>query len=188
MLRYDDIIREIRRGTQNIADSAVASSQAEQRVMYGEPHKIQKVINVRHENNQGNYSVTRNQLQTLVDLVSELKAMIMADQTIQANARMELQRYISTVQGTQALAIVSSKCSIDHKSVFKHSLHMRDKYLLRSSGKGSPFWRSSRLQSSNTSLCSSIIFLKVTLRDKHLLQCFCTNLIEQLLNARITAL
>ena len=90
-LRYDDLLEDIRRATRKIADLAIASSQAEQRDMH-------------HE------------IQALRVLVTQFKEDMVLGQSIQASTLLECRHALSDIQLTQALTLISSACSVDHKS------------------------------------------------------------------------
>ena len=163
-LRYDDLIEDIRRATRNIADLAITSSQAEQR-------------DIHHE------------LRALTSLVKQLKEDMLLDQSIKASALLECRHAVSDIQLTQALALVSSACRVDYKSSFQAWLLIRDKHRLASNrSKCTPFWTSYELHAWNTTQHSSLITLRATVKNRFYIRDFCTNVIEQLLNARIAVL
>lgn len=163
-LRYDDLIKDIQRATQSIANLAITSSQAEQR-------------DIHHE------------LRALTSLVKQVKEDMLLDQSIKASALLECRHALSDIQLTQALALVSSACSVDYKSSLQASLLIRNKHRLVSNrSKCTPLWTSSELHAWNTSQHSSLITLRATFKTRFYIRDFCTNVIEQLLNARIAVL
>jgi len=186
-LRYGDLIKEIYRATRSIADSAVASSQAEQRDMHDELRAIRNIADSAIATSQAEQRDMRNELRALTDLVKHLRESMLLDRSVNARARIDFPR-LSDIQLTQALSTISSVCRVDHKSNFQASLLLRDKRRFTSSSKCTPFWRSPELQSWNTAQHSSLILLKTTFRDRHHVRDFCTSVIEQLTKARIAVL
>ena len=163
-LRYDDLLEDIRRATQRIADLAITSSQAEQRDMH-------------HE------------LQALTLAVKQLKEDMLLDQSIKASTLLECRHALSDIQFEQALICVSSACRVDHKSTLQASLLVRDKHrFLSHKTKCAPFWLSSELRAWNVSQQSSLITLRTPFKNRFYIRDFCTNIIEQLHNARIAVL
>ena len=163
-LRYDDLLEEIRRGTRGIADLAITSSQAEQRDMH-------------HE------------LRALANVVKQLREDMLLDQSLKASTLLECRHALSDLQFAQALTFVSSACNVDHKSTLQASLLMRDKHRLVSyRTKCPPFWLSSELHAWNISQQSSLITLRAPFKNRFSIRDFCTNVIEQLHNARVAVL
>jgi len=163
-LRYDDLIGDIRRATRGIADLAITSCQAEQR-------------DVHHE------------LQALALLVKQLREDVLLDQSIKASTLLNCENSLSDIQLMQALALVSSACSVDYKSSFQTSLLIRDKHPLASNrSKHNPFLMSSKLHTWNTSQSSSVVTLRATFKDRFYIGHFCTNVIEQLRSTDIDTL
>ena len=163
-LRYDDLIEDIRSATRSIADLAITSSQAEQRDIHEE-------------------------LRALTVLVKQLKEDMLLDQSLKASTLLECRQALSDVQLMQALSLVSSSFSVDYKSSLQASLLIRDKHRLSSNRpKCAPVWMSSELHAWNTSQHSSLITLRATFKNRFHIRDFCTNVIEQLLNAHIAVL
>ena len=163
-LRYDDLLEDMRQATRRIADLAITSSQAEQRDMHQE-------------------------LRTLTQVVRQLKEDVLLDQSLKASTLLECRNALSDIQFTQALTLVSSACSVDHKSTLRASLLMRDKHRLVSyRSKCPPFWLSSELHTWNGSQHSSLVTLRASFKNRFYIRDFCVNVIEQLHNARVAVL
>ena len=158
-LRYDDLLEDIRRATRKIADLAIASSQAEQRDMH-------------HE------------IQALRVLVTHFKEDMILGQSIQASTLLECRHALSDIQLTQALTLISSACSVNHKSSLQASLLIRDKHrFIANRSKCSPFWTSSELHAWNVGQRSSSITIRASFKNRFYIRDFCTNIIQQLRNA-----
>lgn len=115
-------------------------------------------------------------------LVDEVKGLIISDQAIGHNECTQIHHSLSSIQSTQALPIISSQCIIDHQSSLQSARILRDRRRFTARPNGTPFWMSPRLQSWNQSPSSALL---AALRDRQLVQDFCTNIIEQLLKSRI---
>ncbi|KAL2009477.1 hypothetical protein VTN00DRAFT_5284 [Thermoascus crustaceus] len=118
-------------------------------------------------------------------LVDEVKGLIISDQAIGHNERTQIHHSLSSIQSTQALPIISSQCIIDRQSSLQSARILRDRRRFTARPNGTPFWMSPRLQSWNQPPSSALLAVKVALRDRQLVQDFCTNIIEQLLKSRI---
>lgn len=163
-LRYDDLLEDTRRATRKITDLAITSSQAEQRDMH-------------HE------------LQTLTNSIKQLREDMLLDQSIKASALLECRHALSDIQATQALTLISSQCSVDHKSSLQASLFIRDRHRFVSHrSKCPPFWTSSELHKWNVGQRSSSIILRANYRNRFYIRDFCTNIIQQLRNAGVAIL
>ena len=163
-LRYDDLLRDIQRATRRIADLAIVSSQAEQRDMH-------------HE------------LQALSVLVKQFKENMVLEHSIQASTLLECRHALSNIQMTQALTLISSACSVDHKSALQASLLIRDKHrFVASRSKCPPFWTSSELHAWNVGQCSSSITIRASFKSRFFIRDFCTNIIQELRNSSIPVL
>ena len=159
-LQYQDLLEGIQQTSRSIANSAITSSQAEQRDMH-------------------------NELRSLTNLVKRLNDDV---QSIWASM-LESRRALSEVQLTQALTLVSSACSVDHKSNFQTSLFIRNKHRLKSKNSICPaFWMSPDLQAWDTSRQSSSINLQAPFKTRLYCRDFCTNVIEQLRQSHITVI
>ena len=161
-LRYDDIIKDIHRATQSVTDSAATCSQAEQRDMHNELRAIRSLADTAIVNSQAGQRDMHNEL---LALIKQLRECILQEQSVNAHARLEVRHALSDLQLTQALSILASGCSMDHKSSFQASLILRDKHRLTTNSKCTPFWRAPELQSWNTAQYSVLLFLQATFRD-----------------------
>ena len=187
-LRYEDLIKDIQRDTQSITSHTIASSQAEQRDMHREIRAIQKLADHTAARNVDEHQDVQNRLSVLTSLVVQLQESIAFDQSVNASARVEIRNTLTEIQLTQALAIVSLHCSIDHKSNLHASMVLRDRHRFLSRSKRAYFGPSPKLRDWNLSPASSTFMLKSTFRERLEVRDFCTNVIEQLVNARIATL
>ena len=163
-LRYDDLLEDIRRDTRRVADLAITSSQAEQR-------------DVHHE------------LRNLTVLFKQFREDMVLDQSLKDAALVKCHQALCDIQETQGLTLISSQCSVDHRSSLQASLLSRDRhrrviYMSRCP----PFWTSSKLHEWNTGQASSSITLRAYFKNRFYIQDFCTSIIQQLRNDGIAVL
>ncbi|KAI0976521.1 hypothetical protein F4678DRAFT_456841 [Xylaria arbuscula] len=89
---------------------------------------------------------------------------------------------ISEVQLRQALSMISSQCTIDHKSAFLSATQMRCAPIIRQrlNYDGSAFWTSPQVQASNRADTSTSIVLKSTFHQWNQVRNFCVDVVEKL--------
>ena len=127
-------------------------------------------------------------LDSLTTMVVQLRESIAIDQSVNASARIDFRNTLSEIQLTQALDMISSQCRINHKSNFETFLALCNRRRFTPRTKSDSFWTSPKLQAWSASTASSILLLKATFRERFEVRDFCTNVIQQLLTARVTTL
>jgi len=143
---------------------AITSSQAEQRDMH-------------HE------------LQTLTNSIKQLREDMLLDQSVKASALLECRHALSEIQATHVLTLISSQCTVDHKSDLQASLLIRNKHRFVSHrSRCPPFWTSSELHEWNVGQRSSSIIIRANYRNRFYIRDFCSNIIQQLRSAGIAIL
>lgn len=187
-LQYDDIIEDIRRAKENIAASAVTSSQAEQRDMHKQLISVQNLVEKSVEESSMKHQDLQSKLQHLNDLVDELKQIIVQNQALACNEQAHISRTVSTIQSVQTLQVITSLCTIDHQSCLHDARAMKEQRRFTIRVTCTPFCKSDRLRAWNRSPASSLICIKVPLANRRPLQDFCVNVIEQLLLSQIIVL
>ena len=198
-LRYDDLLRDIRRATRSIADLAIVSSQAEQRDMHLELQAQMAFLKQFKEDMVLEHSIQASTLlecrhalsdiQALMVFFKQFKEDMVLEHSIQASALLECRHALSDVQITQALTLISSACSVDHKSALQASLLIRDKHrFVASRSRCPPFWTSSELHAWNVGQDSSSITVRASFKSRFFIRDFCTNIIQELRNSSIPVL
>ncbi|MCJ1432419.1 hypothetical protein MMC27_001775 [Xylographa pallens] len=187
-LRYDDLLQDIERATRSIAELATASSQAEQRVMHEELCAIRTAVDGTIAVNEAEQRSTKARLIALTDAVEQLRIMMQSNHCLDASAHIEMRHVLSDIQLKQALNTISRSCNVDHESSFQASLRLRDRRRYGSCQKCVPFWNSSEMHTWNTAQQTSVVHFKSAFRDRHCVQDFRTNVIEQLVKAHIAVL
>lgn len=186
-LRYQDILDDIHRASNQIAAHATAGGQAEQRDMHQELVAVKEIVKSGNDSNMKEQKELHRKLQTVVNLVSELKVDIQSDQALAKFERHQIHRSLSGIHSTQALQVISNQCALDHEASFAMARSLRNR---RCSFKVkiTPFWNSNTLWNWNRSSNSLLVTVKVPISDRRSVQDFSANVIEQLLRARIANL
>jgi len=129
-------------------------------------------------------------MQTLTDKISQLHDTVVFEKAVTASSRVQMASALSDLQLMQALSIISSQCSIDHKSVFQAvaQLHSRRRFSGIYLANGASVWTSPQLQEWNSSPSSSAIVIKSTVRERSQTRAFCIEAVEQLIRNRTAVL
>ena len=187
-LRYDDLIKNIRRDAQSINSQAVVNSQAEQREMHLEIKELRERTELAIIRSHNEQQTLFEKLDALTSMISQMRESIVLDQSVNASARIEFRVALSDIQLTQALDIISSQCNIDHKSNFESFVFLRNRRKLSTRTNMNFVYTSPKLKDWNESSVSLAILIQAPFRDRLGLQDFCTNVIEELLTARFAIL
>lgn len=187
-LRYDDLIREIKRETQSVTDHAIASSQAEQRDMHEEIRTIKGLVNIVSVENRNERRDVHNKLCALTTMVAELRESLILDQSINWSAQIPVRSQLKETQLDRALSLASSRCNIDHESDYRASLALRNRCAYTCRSNRAWFWISLKLHDWNSLPRSSMAVLNTSFKERLEVRNFCTNVIEQLVNTEVGVL
>lgn len=94
---------------------------------------------------------------------------------------------LTEVQLRQALSIISSQCSIDHKSALQSATQMRSAPSVRQRSRydSRAYWDSPQLQACKQAYMPTTILLKSTFHQRNQSRSFCTEVVEQLLGDQV---
>ena len=187
-LRYDDLIKDIQRDARSIASHAVTSSQAEQRDMHVELRELRGRTELAISRSREEQQEVMKRLNTMTTMVVQLRESIALDQSVNASARIEFRNALSEIQLAQALDIISSQCQINHKSSFETFMALRNRRRFTRHARVDACWTSPKLKDWSSSPASSTMLIKATFRERLEVRDFCTNVIEQLVTARVATL
>jgi hypothetical protein len=168
-LRYDDLIKLIRHEVDKIRKHAAMSSQAEIRALHNSILALSTQIQKETDKAHAERMDTQAKLATFGDFMTQIRVSL------------------TEVQLRQALSMISSQCSIDHKSAFQsatqmcHTPHFRQ----RSRYNGTAFWTSPQLQAWNQADTSTAILLRSTFHQRNQIRSFCTEVVEQFLKQQV---
>ncbi|KAI8955848.1 hypothetical protein F4801DRAFT_177344 [Xylaria longipes] len=164
-LRYDDLIRLIRRDEEIVRRHASTSSQAEIRAVHNSILAVSTQLQTEAGQAQAERQIMQTQLTAMGDWMTQIRVSL------------------SEVQVKQVLSMVSSQCAIDHKSAFQSASQMCDTpfFRQRCGYNSAVFWTSPKLKTWNQARTSSTILLKSTFNQRAQIQSFCTEVVKQLL-------
>ncbi|KAI1751150.1 hypothetical protein F4782DRAFT_547751 [Xylaria castorea] len=164
-LRYDDLIRLIRRDEEMVRRHAATSSQAEIRAVHNSILAVSTQLQTEAGQVQADRQIMQTQLTAIGDWMTQIRVSL------------------SEVQVKQVLSMVSSQCAIDHKSTFQSASQMCDApfFRQRSGYDSAAFWTSPKLKTWNQATTSSAILLKSTFNQRTQIRSFCTEVVKQLL-------
>ncbi|KAI0902782.1 hypothetical protein F4823DRAFT_378868 [Ustulina deusta] len=168
-LRYDDLIRLIRRDEEMLRRHATASSQSEMRAVHNTILAVSTQLQKATGEAQAERQIVQAQLAAIGDWMTQISVSL------------------SEVQVKQALSMVSSQCAIDHQSAFQSAAELCDApfFRQRSGYNSAAFWTSSKLKTWNLTKTSSSILLKSTFSQRTQIRSFCTEVVKQLLKDNI---
>jgi hypothetical protein len=201
-LRYDDLIQDIEHTSKKVDQLSVAGSQAEQRDMH---YKLQEVHDQQvhlHDHLAEKLRIMHFELQKIASVVQQthqsqlanhelstahLQETILLNQNVTAT-HVDIRHQLSDIQLTQALTLISTACKIDHKASYQQAMKLCRNRSLGRQAKCAPFWTSPTLHAWDTASSSLAITLKATYRDRTSMRDFCTRVIDQLLQSKVTVL
>ncbi|KAI8631672.1 hypothetical protein F5Y19DRAFT_401907 [Xylariaceae sp. FL1651] len=164
-LRYDDLLRLIRRDEEMVRRHATTSSQAEIRALHNSVLAVSSQIEKEANKAQSECMDIQTSLASFGDWMTQIRITL------------------SEAQLRQALSMISSQCIIDHKSTFNLAAQLCEASIFRqrSGYNNAAFWTSSELQAWNKADTSSIILLKSAFHQRTQIRSFCTEVVKQLL-------
>lgn len=187
-LRYQDLISLIRRDAETVRKHAAVSSQAEIRAIHDRIARFSSQMEKDTNQAQAERADVHLKLNTLENLVTQVRQTLEFHHAIQSSAQVQIRTVLSDVQMRQALSMVASQCTIDHRSLFQSSLQMvdtRGAFRQKSKHNVAAFWTSPKLQQWSSAATSSTILVSSTFRQSLEIRRCCTEIVKQLLKDRV---
>lgn len=187
-LRYQDLIDLIRRDAETVRKHAATSSQAEIRAIHDRVAEFSGHLESATNKAQAERESIHLKLDTLENLVTQVRQTLDFHHAVQSSAQIQIRTALSDVQLRQALSMIGSQCTIDHKSLFQSALQTVDaRTAFRQKSKhGVPdFWSSPKLQQWSNTGTSSTILVSSTFRQSVEIRRCCTEIVKQLLKDRV---
>lgn len=187
-LRYQDLIDLIRRDAETVRKHAVTSSQAEIRDIHGRIAAFSTQLQMETSTAQAERADIRLKLNTLENLVTQARQTLEFQHAVQKSNQVQIRTALSDVQLRQALSMIASQCTIDHKTLFQSALQMvdtRGAFRHKSKNNVAAFWTSPKLQQWGHAATSSTILVSSTFRQSPEIRKCCTEIVRQLLNDRV---
>ncbi|KAL7934583.1 hypothetical protein V8C35DRAFT_32229 [Trichoderma chlorosporum] len=172
-LQYGDLLTTISALSETMSKIALDSSHAEQRDMHT------SIAQIMHEQ-----QLSREKLMELLTVILDMKKSMVAEQAINASARIDFQQRLSEVQLMQILSQLSVSDLTDPIKAFQLMLFMSKRRQPRPSTKGPAFWLDPRIQKWNKVKESSLIIINGTRKTRFELQSFCAKSIAILCDAK----
>lgn len=187
-LRYQDLISLIRRDAETVRKHAAVSSQAEIRAIHDRIATFSSQMEKETNQAQAERADVHLKLNTLENLVTQVRQTLEFHHAIQSSDQVQIRTILSDVQMRQALSMVASQCTIDHRSLFQSSLQMvdtRGAFRQKSKHNVAAFWTSPKLQQWSSAATSSTILVSSTFRQSLEIRRCCTEIVKQLLKDRV---
>lgn len=188
-LRYDDLIKSIRRDAESVRRLAVTNSQEEVRGVHNEVRdlrgKLEMVI-AGQQTGSDAWGRLQDKVDVLTEMLTELRQTQAWANATQAKSQLEMHASMSGIHSSQALLMLQSQCSIDHKLVLQTASAEQTYYRNRPGTNGAFFWNSNKLRAWNRSSSSCTILLKSTHRERVQIRGFCVEVIQQIINTSTT--
>ncbi|KAI0465623.1 hypothetical protein F4859DRAFT_528286 [Xylaria cf. heliscus] len=173
-LRYNDLLETISSLSRSLTDNALVSSHAEQRDMHKD---LTTLVHWK--------LYVETKMDELLTHLLEVKKCVIAEQAINASARLDVSQKLSNIQLGQFLQHVSVLNLPEPIKAFQASLFMSKRRQARPSNRGPPFWLNTKVQRWNNSRESSLIMVNGTRKSRAHFQCFCTRSIELLRESKL---
>lgn len=187
-LRYQDLIDLIRRDAETVRRHATTSSQAEIRAIHSRVAELgghlESETNKSHAEREGIHL----KLNSLENLVTQVRQTLEFHHAVQSSAQIQIRTALSDVQLRQALSMIASQCTIDHKSLFQSALQtVNNRAAFRQKSKHNiiAFWTAPKLQKWSSAAKSSTILVRSTFRQSVEIRRCCTEICKQLLKDRV---
>lgn len=183
-LRYQDLISLIRRDAETVKKHAATSSQAEIRAIHDGVAAFGCQLESETNKAQAERLDIHLKLNTLENMVTQVRHTLEFQHAVQESNQIQIRNAISDVQLRQALSVVASQCTIDHKSLFQSAVQVVDTraaFRQKSKHNVAAFWTSPKLQQWSKAATSSTILVSSTFRQNLEIRRCCTEIVKQLL-------
>lgn len=185
-LRYDDLIKSIQRDAESVRRLVMTNSQEEIRSVHNEVReltgRLESVI-AGQQTGSDAWSRLQDKVDVLTEMLTEMRQTQAWANATQAKSQLEMHASMSEIHSSQALLMLQSQCSIDHKLVLQTASAEQSYYRNRPGTNGAFFWNSTKLRAWNRSRSSCTILLKSTHRERVQIRGFCVEVVQQILNA-----
>lgn len=188
-LRYDDLLKSIQRNSESIRRLAMTNSQEEVRSVHNEVRdlrgRLEMVIAGRQSDSDA-LGCLQGKMDILTEMLTEFRQTQAWANAAQAKSQMEMHTSMSEFHSSQALLMLHSQCSVDHKLVLQMASAEQSYYRNRPGTRGVLFWNSPKLRVWDRSNSSCTILLKSTHRERIQTRGFCVEVVQQILSAPTT--
>lgn len=168
-LRYEDLLKSIQRESEFIRRVAVTNSQEEVRSGHNEVRglreRLETVIAGRQVDSEA-LGCLQGKMDVLAEMLTEFRQTQAWENAAQAKSQLEIHASMSEIHSSQALLMLHSQRSVDHKLMLQTASAERCYYRHRPGSSGAVFWISPKVWSWDRSGSSCTILLKSTHRER----------------------
>ncbi|KAI0429858.1 hypothetical protein F5Y09DRAFT_309247 [Xylaria sp. FL1042] len=173
-LRYNDLLGTIASLSRAMTENASASSHAEQRDIHTD---ITTLVQWKPQ--------METKLDELMAHLLEVKKCMIAEQAINASARLDVSQKLSEIQLAHFLQHISVLNLPEPVKAFQASLLMSKRRQAKPANRGPPFWLDPKVEKWNNSKESSLIMINGSRKLRFHLQHFCARSIESLRDSKL---
>lgn len=188
-LRYDDLLKSIQRDAESIRRLAMTNSQEEVRSVHNEVRDLRERLETVMADRQidsNAWGILHGKMDILTEMLTEFRQSQAWANAAQTKSQLEMQASMSGFHSSQALLMLHSQCTVDHKLVLQTAAAEQSYYRNRPGTRGALFWNSPKLRAWDRSNSSCTILLKSTHRERIQTRGFCVEVVEQILKAPTT--
>lgn len=188
-LRYDDLLKSIQKDAESVRRLAMTNSQEEVRSVHSDVRDLREKFETVIAGRQIDLDALgclQNKVDVLTEMLTEFRNSQAWANAAHAKSQLEMHASMSQFHSSQALLMLHSQCSLDHKLVLQTASSEQSYYRNRPGNKGMLFWNSPKLRAWDRSDSSCTILLKSTHRERVQTRGFCVEVVEQILKATAT--
>lgn len=188
-LRYDDLLKSIQKDAESVRRLAMMNSQEEVRSVHDDVRdlreKLETVITGQQIDSDA-LGCLQNRMDVLTEMLTEFRQSQAWANAAQAKSQLEMHASMSEFHSSQAMLMLHSQCSVDHKLVFQAASAEQSYYRNRPGNRDMLVWNSPKLRAWDRSKSSCIILLKSTHRERIQTRGFCVEVVQQILKTTTT--
>lgn len=188
-LRYDDLIKSIQRDAESIQRLVTTNSQKEIRSVHkevGESRGKLEMVITRQKMDSDAWDCLKGKVAALTEMLTEFRQTQAQANAAQAKSQLEMHASLSEIHSSQALLMLQSQCSLDHKLVLQVASAEQSCYRHSRRTRAMVLWNSTKLREWDKLDSSCTILLKSTHRERVQIRGFCVGLIQEILKAQPT--
>lgn len=148
-LRYDDLLKSIQRGAESVRRLAMTKSQEEVRSAHNEVRDLRERLEIVIASRQVDSDAWRSlqgKMDVLTEMLTEFRQTQAWANATQAKSQLEMHTSMSGLHSSQALMMLHSQCSVDHRHVLQTASAEQSYYRLRPGARGVLLWNSPKLR------------------------------------------
>lgn len=188
-LRYDDLLKSIQKDSETVRRLATMYSQEEVRSVHNDMRDLREKFETVIADRQMDLDALgclQDKVDVLTEMLTEFRNSQAWANAAQAKSQLEMHASMSEFHSSQALLMLHSQCSLDHKLVLQTASAEQSYYRNRPGKRDILFCKSPKLRAWDKSDSSCTILLKSTHRERIQTRRFCVEVVQQILKATTT--